>query len=115
MPTYVKFFREILSNRRKLEEEQAITLTEKISAIIMNKLPSKLRDPGCFTVPCTICNVKFNQALCDLGASMSLMPKSVFDRIGVGKLIQTKITLQLADRSTRLPLGMVKDLPLLSR
>jgi hypothetical protein len=111
MPTYAKIFKEILSNRIKLEEEKMVTLTEKVSAIIMNKLPLKFRDPGYFTVPCMIGNVKFNQALCDLDASVSLMSKYVFDRIGVGELIQMKITLQLTDRSTRLPLGMMKDLP----
>jgi hypothetical protein len=61
MPTYAKNFKEILSNRRKLEEEQTITLIEKIRAIVMNKLPHKLRDLGRFTVPYAIGNVKFNQ------------------------------------------------------
>jgi hypothetical protein len=89
-----------------------INLTEKVSAIIMNKLPPKLRDLGSFIVPRVIGNVKFIQALCDLGASVSVMPRLAFDRIGVAELIQTKITLQLTDRSTRLPLGMVEDLPL---
>jgi Aspartyl protease len=111
MPAYAKIFKEILSNRRKLEEEQIVTLTKKVSAIVMNKLSPKLRDSGSFTVLCAIGNMKFNQALCDLGASVILMPKSVFDRIGIRELIQTKITLQLADRSTRLLLGMIEDLP----
>jgi glutaredoxin-related protein len=83
MPTYAKFLKDILSNRRKLDDE-TVTLTEKVSAIVLNKLPPKLQDPGSFTIPCSIGSTKFDRALCDLGTSVSLMPKSVFDRIGVG-------------------------------
>ena len=89
-----------------------MALTEKVSAIVLNKFPPKLRDPGSFSIPCSIGNTKFDQALCDLGASVSLMPKSVYDRIGVGELKPTRISLQLADRSVRLPLGIVEDLPI---
>jgi Aspartyl protease len=78
----------------------------------MNKLPPKLQDPGSFTIPCSIGSTKSNRALCDLGESVSLMPKSVFDRIGVGELVSTRISLQLADRSVKYPVGQVEDLPL---
>jgi Aspartyl protease len=107
MLTYTKFLKDILSNRRKLDEK-TVTLTEKVSAIVMNKLPPKLQDPDSFTIHCSIGNTKFNRALCDLGASVSLMPKSIFDRIGVGELVSTRISLQLADRY---PVGQVEDLP----
>ena len=66
-----------MSNRRKLEEVQQIELNSNGSALIRNELPEKLDDPGKFSVPCAIGKVKFNYALCDLGASVSLMPKSV--------------------------------------
>ena len=78
----------------------------------MNELPKKLEDPGKFAVPCSIGNVKFKRALCDLGASVSLMPNSVFKRIGIGELTPTKIKLQLADQSEKLPMGIVKNLPI---
>jgi hypothetical protein len=81
-----------LSNRRKLDEE-TVTLTEKISAIVMNRLPSKLQDPDSFIIPCAVGSTKFNRALCDLRANVSLIPKSVFDRIEVGDLVPTKISL----------------------
>ena len=58
--------------------------------MIRNELSEKLDDPGKFSVPCAIGKVKFNYALCDLGASVSLMPKSVFDKLGVGELKPTK-------------------------
>jgi hypothetical protein len=60
-------------------------------------------------------NVKFNQALCDLDTSFSLMLKTIFDKIGVRELIPMKLTLQLMDRSIMLSLDMIKDLPLLSQ
>jgi hypothetical protein len=111
MPTYAKFLKDILSNRRKLDDEM-VTLTEKVSAIVMNKLPPKLQDPGSFTISCSIGNTKFDRALCDIGASVSLMPKSIFDRIGVGELVPIKNSLQLADGSVKYPVGQVEVLPL---
>ncbi|KAL5760690.1 hypothetical protein ACOSQ2_019528 [Xanthoceras sorbifolium] len=78
MPTYVKFLKEIISNKRRFEDFETVTLTEECSAIILNKLSPKLKDPGSFTIPCTIGNTKFGNALCDLGASINLMPFSVF-------------------------------------
>ena len=75
-------------------------------------MPEKLDDPGKFFVPCAIGKVKFNYALCDLGANVSLMPKLVFDKLGVGELKPTKITLQLTDQSVKHPIGIVEDLPI---
>ncbi|XP_078172833.1 uncharacterized protein LOC144566683 [Carex rostrata] len=112
MPVYTKFFKDILSNRRKLEEVQMVSLDTNSSAMVMNELPKKLDDPGKFSIPCSIGNVQFKRALCDLGASVSLMPKSVYDRLGVGELKPTRISLQLADQSVKLPLGVVEDLPI---
>ncbi|XP_078152627.1 uncharacterized protein LOC144547810 [Carex rostrata] len=112
MPVYTKIFKDILSNRRKLEEVQMISLDSNGSAMVMNELPKKLDDPGKFFIPCSIGNVQFKRALCDLGASVSLMPKSVYDRLGVGELKPTRISLQLADQSVKLPLGVVENLPI---
>ncbi|KAJ4963679.1 hypothetical protein NE237_023618 [Protea cynaroides] len=66
IPTYAKFLKEIMSNKRKLEDYETIALTEECSAVIQNKLPPKLRDPGSFLIPCTIGEVDFSRALCDL-------------------------------------------------
>jgi hypothetical protein len=87
IPIHSKFFKEILSNRRKFEEEKIFTLTDKVSIIIINKLPSTLRDPSSFIISYVIDNINFNQALCNLDTSVSLMPKSVFDTISIGELI----------------------------
>ncbi|XP_012575296.1 uncharacterized protein [Cicer arietinum] len=87
MASYAKFFKEILSNKRKLDDNETIALTEKYSAIIQNKLPSKLKDPGSFSIPCVIGDMSFERALCDLGAS-------------------------LAGRSIKYPVGVLVDVPI---
>jgi len=78
MPKYAKFMKEILRNKRKLEDHETIMLNEEYSAILLNKLPPKLKDPESFTIPCTIRNSYFEKALCDLSASINLMPLFVF-------------------------------------
>ena len=75
--------KEILFNKRKLEENETEMLTEECSAILQNKLPLKLKDPGSFTIPCTIGECYFEKALCDLGASINLMLFFCFQEIGV--------------------------------
>ncbi|XP_062100378.1 uncharacterized protein LOC133806273 [Humulus lupulus] len=68
MPSYVKFMKEILSKKRKMEDYEIVALTEECSAILQRKLPKKLRDPGSFTIPFTIGKFECKHALCDLGA-----------------------------------------------
>ncbi|XP_035543574.1 uncharacterized protein LOC118347665 [Juglans regia] len=91
MPSYVEFMKEILSNKRKLGEYEIVMLTEECTAILQNKLPPKLKDPGSFTIPCTIGNSYFEKALCDLGASINLMPFSIFRQLGIGEVKATII------------------------
>uniref|UniRef100_A0A6I9QLR0 Uncharacterized protein LOC105037599 n=1 Tax=Elaeis guineensis var. tenera TaxID=51953 RepID=A0A6I9QLR0_ELAGV len=84
MPSYAKFLKVILSKKRRLEDHETVMLIEECSAIIQNKLPSKLKNPGSFTIPCNISNIEFTEALCDLGVSINLMPLSVFRKLGLG-------------------------------
>ena len=86
-----------------------MNLTEECSAILQRKLPQKLKDPGSFTIPCTIGTAIFERALCDLGASINLMPLSIFKRLGLGEARPTTVTLQLADRSLKHPRGIIED------
>ena len=109
MPSYVKFMKDILSQKRRLADFETVNLTEECSAIIQRKLPQKLKDPGSFTIPCTIGNAIFEKALCDLGASINLMPLSIFRRLGLGEARPTTVTLQLADRSLKHPRGIIED------
>ncbi|XP_052206778.1 uncharacterized protein LOC127811105 [Diospyros lotus] len=110
MPSYAKFMKEIISNKRKLEEHETVMLTEECSAILQNKLPPKLKDPGSFTIPCTIGSLYFERSLCDLGASINLMPFSIFQKLGLGEAKPTRVSLQLADRSVKHPRGIVEDI-----
>ena len=109
MPSYVKFMKDILSNKRKLEDYETVALTEECSAILQRKLPQKLKDPGSFTIPCSIGNSIFEKALCDLGASINLMPLSIFKKLGLGEARPTTVSLQLADRSIKHPRGIIED------
>ena len=93
MPSYVKFMKDILSKKRRLSDFETVNLTEECSAILKRKLPQKLKDPGSFTIPCTIGNAIFERGLCDLGASINLMPLSIFRRLGLGKARLTTVTL----------------------
>jgi hypothetical protein len=75
-------------------------------------MPPKLKDPGSFTIPCSLGEIKFKNVLCDLRASVNLMPTSFFETLGIENLKPTKISLQLADGSVRLPIGILKDIPI---
>ncbi|KAL0278073.1 UNVERIFIED_CONTAM: Retrovirus-related Pol polyprotein from transposon.6, partial [Sesamum radiatum] len=109
MPSYVKFLKEAISNKRKWEDGETVKLNEECSAILQNKLPPKLKDPGSFSIPCTIGGSNFDKALCDLGASINLMPYSIFEKLGMHELTPTIVTLQLADRSIKYPRGIIED------
>ncbi|XP_073123449.1 uncharacterized protein [Henckelia pumila] len=79
MPSYANFLKEILSNKRKIEAHAMVKLTENCSALVQNKIPPRLKDSGSFSIPCVIGNISFHKALCDLGASINLIPFFVFN------------------------------------
>jgi hypothetical protein len=87
MPTYVKFLKDILSKKRRLGEYEIVALIECSSALVKNKIPPKLKDPGSFIIPCSIGGRNVGRALCDLEASINLMPYSVFKQLGIGEVI----------------------------
>ncbi|KAL4332766.1 hypothetical protein GQ457_07G014150 [Hibiscus cannabinus] len=110
MPNYAKFLKDIVSKRTRLSEFETVAMTEGCMAMLHNRLPPKLKDPGSFTIPCAIGNHYVGKALCDLGASINIMPKSVFERLGIGKARPTTVMLQLADRSYIQPEGKIEDI-----
>ena len=110
MPSYARFMKGILSRKLKLDDLETIALTEECSAVLQQKLPQKLNDPGSFTIPCTIGNLSFDKCLCDLGASINLMPLSIFKKLGLPDPKPTYMSLQLADRSIIYPGGVVEDI-----
>ncbi|XP_022858776.1 uncharacterized protein LOC111379600 [Olea europaea var. sylvestris] len=108
--TMPKFLKEVMSKKRKLEEFETVKLIEECSAILQKKLPHKLKDPGSFNIPCNIIDIAFDRALCDLGATINLMPLSVFKKFDVGKVNPTTLTLQLMDRAITYPKGIIEDM-----
>ena len=110
MPKYAKFLKELISSKKKLQEFETITLNKECSAIISSKLPMKRRHPGSLTIPCAVGNLNFQKALCDSGASINLMPLSVYRRLGLGEVKATNICLQLADRTIKKPEGIMEDM-----
>jgi hypothetical protein len=80
-----------------------------VSSILQCKLPIKYKDPGCPTITCIIEVSQIERALLDLGASVNLLPYSVYVQLGLGELKPTTMTLQLADRSVKVPPGIVED------
>src|ERR1044072_1750766 len=110
MLQYAKFMKEILSKKTTLSDEDAtVELTEEVSGIIQQKLPPKLNDPGSFTLPVEFGKIKVGRALCDLGASINLIPLTVYERLDIENLKPTKMTLQSADRSISYPYWGVED------
>jgi len=101
---------EIFSKKTAIEHNETIALTRESSAIIQ-KLPPKLGDPGSFSIPCVIGSEAINKAMCDLGASVSLLPLSLFKRMGISELKSIKATLKLANGTTIHSVGFIEDIP----
>ncbi|XP_061340965.1 uncharacterized protein LOC133287386, partial [Gastrolobium bilobum] len=95
--------------KHKLQDCETVALTEECSAIIQNKFPPKLQYPGSFNIPIAVGNTNVGRALCDLGASINLMPLSICKSLGITNLKPTMVSLQLADRPLRRPNGIIED------
>ncbi|XP_074335621.1 uncharacterized protein LOC141672837 [Apium graveolens] len=109
MPSYVRFMKGILSRKLKIDDLEIVALMEEYSGVLQQKLPPKLKDPGSFVIPYTIGNLSFDKCLCDLGASINLMPLSIFKKLGLPDPKPTYMSLQLADHSITYPRGIVED------
>ncbi|XP_070004865.1 uncharacterized protein [Nicotiana sylvestris] len=103
IPKYAKYIKDIVANKRRLTEFKTVALTKECTSRVQNKLPQKLKDPSSFTIPMRIGNVDVGHALCDLGASINLMPLPLYKKLGLGAPKPTTVMLQLADRSIALP------------
>ncbi|CAM8951864.1 unnamed protein product [Rhodiola kirilowii] len=111
IPTHAQFMKEIMSGKRKIDGTENVALSEECSAATHQPMPPKLQDSGSFSIPCDIGGIIIRRALCDLGASVSIMPYSIYAKLKLGDLCPTNITICLADRSCRLPRGILKDVP----
>ncbi|KAK8658651.1 hypothetical protein V6N13_036854 [Hibiscus sabdariffa] len=99
MPNYAKFLKDMVSRKKRIEEFEIAAATETCLALMHNKVSAKKVEPGTFTIECSIGHNYSTKALCDPGASINLMPKSVFQKLGIGEAKPTTVMLQLADHS----------------
>ena len=109
VPSYTKFLKDLFTIKKGLGIEKKAFLTEQVSAIIQSKNPVKYKDPGSPTISVIIGGNCIEKSLLDLGASVNLMPYSVYKQLGLGELKPTNITLSLTDRSVKIPKGIVED------
>ncbi|GJW92809.1 reverse transcriptase domain-containing protein [Tanacetum coccineum] len=109
MSRFALIIRNLLMNKEKLLELAKIPLNENCSAMFLKKLPEKLGDPGKFLIPCEFPRMEICHALADLGASINLMPLSIWKRLSLLDLTPTRMTLELVDRSITHPKGLAED------
>ena len=109
VPAYAKILKDLCTIKKGLGIEKKAFLTEQVSTIIQRKYPVKYKDPGSPTISVNIGGNCIDKSLLDLGASVNLMPYSVYKQLGLGELKPTNITLSLADRSVKIPKGIVED------
>ena len=109
IPRYAKVLKELCTSKRKLRGDEKVHMGENVSAVLQKKLPPKCKDPGMFTIPCKIGSVRVEKAMLDLGASINVMPRSIYSSLNVGPLKETGVIIQLADRSNAYPDGVLED------
>ncbi|KAM1453517.1 hypothetical protein EV1_003125 [Malus domestica] len=109
IPKYAKFLKKLCTTRKRFREKEVVHVSENVSAMLQRKLPPKCKDPGSFTIPCVIGNTRFDSAMLDLGASINVMPYSVYASMNLGELKNDGVIIQLADRSNAYPKGVLED------
>jgi hypothetical protein len=111
VPTYSRYFKDILANKYEIATlgVDHVKMSEQCSAAIANGL-EKQKDPGCPTIPCSVGSFKFEKVLCDLGASVSVMPRDMFEKLRL-PLEPRGMCLELGDNSIHYPLGITEDVP----
>ena len=109
MPPYAKYMKDIITNKRKIPEDEISTMLANYT--FKYGVPKKIGDPGIPTIPCSIKKNYVKTALCDLGAGVSVIPFSLYKRLDLNKLTPTEISLQMVDKSTAIPIGICEDVP----
>ncbi|XP_050875819.1 uncharacterized protein LOC127079485 [Lathyrus oleraceus] len=102
IPSYAKFLKDILTNKHKLDDPKPL----EFNSITEKKLAKKEKDPEIFSIPCVLGNHIIDKALLDLGASVSLMPLVVCNRLNLRDMQPTRISPKLVDRPVKYPIGI---------
>ena len=108
-PKYVEFLKEFCTKKKRAPRTNVVDDPENVAAMIHKKLPPKKKDPGMFTIPCMIGNAKIKTAMLDLGASINVMPLSIYKLLNLGPMKETRGVIQLANHSRTHPKGIVDD------
>ncbi|GKB89958.1 hypothetical protein Tco_0962230 [Tanacetum coccineum] len=106
---YTKSLQEIVSKKTIIKEVSMVKLNARCSLVLQNKLPSKEKDPGSFIIPCIIGSMSVTNALTDLGASISVMPFSMFKRLGLGNPKPVRMLIKMIDKSMQSHKGMIEN------
>nr|GEW86433.1 DNA-directed DNA polymerase [Tanacetum cinerariifolium] len=109
MPKFSPSIKSLLTNKDKLFELARTPLNEHCSAVLLKKLPEKVGDPDKFLIPCDFLIMAEFLAMSDLGASINLMPLSMWNKLSLPELTPTLMTLELVDRSISRPIGVAED------
>ncbi|XP_076945468.1 uncharacterized protein LOC143616556 [Bidens hawaiensis] len=109
MLKYAKFLKDLLKKKDRLGEVSSISLMGDCSAVVLNRVPEKLSDPGVFTIPCFFGSDAMSHALADLGAGINLMSYSLYEKLELGELTPTRMSLSLADRSVKYPRCIIEN------
>ncbi|XP_040955954.1 uncharacterized protein [Gossypium hirsutum] len=109
IPRYAKFLKELCTRKRRLLGNERVNVGENVPAVLQKKVPPKYKDQGMFAISCEIGNVGIKKAMCDLGASINVMPYPIYKMINAGPLKKTGVIIQLADRSVIYPEGLLED------
>ncbi|KAI5351494.1 hypothetical protein L3X38_004385 [Prunus dulcis] len=110
IPAYGKFIKHLMTHKLKFTPSEEVKLNKNVSAVLQRKLPPKLEDPGSFNIPINIGDKTVGRAMLDLGASINVMPYSVYQALGLEGIKKTSIRLELADHSIKYPRGIVEDI-----
>lgn len=110
IPAYVKFFKELVSKKKKYGDDEKIVVSEVASAILQEKLPPKQCDPSSFVINIALENGKETTGMLNLGAGINWISYSIFKQLDLGELKSTRMCLQLVDRSIRYPKGIIEDI-----
>ncbi|GKE59331.1 uncharacterized protein Tco_1498516, partial [Tanacetum coccineum] len=109
IPVYAKILKDLCTQKRRHQLPKKVELGEQVSAVLSSTLPRKLKDPGAPLISVDVGNLKIKRALLDLGASVNVLPRTIFDKHDFGQLKNTDVFIQLADQSTKVPRGMLTD------
>ncbi|XP_021829832.1 uncharacterized protein LOC110770058 [Prunus avium] len=110
IPAYGKFIKDLKTHKLNFAPNEGVKLDQNVSAVLQRKLPPKLDDPGSFDIPINIGGKKVGRAILDLGASINVLPYSVYQELGLEGMKKTSMRLELADHSIKYPKGIVEDI-----